>query len=348
MTYPLVYGSFPTANVRGAAAPSAEDRASDAAGFIDVGQLAHYNDRQQGVFSMNPLMSPKYAKNQGLRDAEFKDTLARLYVSFADVGPASRAAYLATFPAGGPAHALAEVLLNGNGDAGTGYVDFFLSQVNETFQEVMQVDKVLADDYVAFYYGQQPPIFQYSGMLLNSMQDDQRTGFARAYGEILRGTQLARRGAIARLRYDSVIVSGTLCAHQQTLSADNELAVPFSFSFLVKEYVQVPNTLFNRTSRADYVNTVRDAQLAKLAPVGAADDRRQRSAAVMPPAPSQVSVAGAAPLTTPIDLNQSSMLQVTNLLALNQNTPTATANVYGAVTTPALPTATPVAPVGRP
>lgn len=255
------------------------------------GSSATYNPRQQGVFALHPLMTPKYAKNRGPRDAEFRDTLARLYISLADTGEATRNAYLESLPSN--VKELGKVLLGANSQGGTGFVDFFMTSAQESFQEIVQVDKVLADDYVAFYYGQQPPVFTYSGMLLNSMQDDQRSGFARAYHAMLRGTQLARRGALARLRYDSVIVSGTMQAMSQQINADNELAVPFSFQFLVKEYVVLDNPRFNKKTAREYVQIAADAEVAKLAGVGRAVDTRVRTTTVVPPTQNAVSTAGA-------------------------------------------------------
>jgi len=246
--------------------------------------------RQQGVFADNPLATPKYARNHGVRDAEYRDTMARLFVSLADADPSTQTNYLTSLPQ--EAKALAQVLLGNNNHGSAGFVDFLLAQAVEGFQEVVQVEKTVGDDYVAFFFGQAPPTFQYSGYLINTLQDDQRTGFAIAYQQILRGTQLARRGALARLRYDSVVVEGTMLAKQQTLNADNEMAVPFSFSFLVKSYVIVQNPLFQRTSPDDYVALAADNAIGNLGPVGKASDVRVRSTMVLPPDLSAVSAAG--------------------------------------------------------
>lgn len=250
--------------------------------YEEQNNTSSHNPRQQGVFGLHPLATPKYAKNVGLRDAEYKESLARIYVSLADASDAVRQQYLASLPSDAATQALAKVLLGSNAKSGAGFVDFFLTQVGESFQEISQVDKVMADDYVAFFYGQSPPTFQYSGVLLNSMQDDQRSGFARAYQLMLRGTQLARRGALVRLRYDSVIVSGTMVASSQSMNAENEMAVPFSFSILVKEYVLLNNPKFARTSEAQYVRLAADAAVRALTPVGAASDTRVRTVVVSP------------------------------------------------------------------
>jgi hypothetical protein len=281
-----IYGDIYTANQRSAVIGQSLDV------FAQLPTANLYNPRQQGVFALHPLATPKYARNTGLRDAEFRDTLARLYISLADAGETVQTAYLNSLPE--DARVLAQVLLGANSQGGTGYVDFFLTQASEAFQEIVQVDKVMADDYVAFFYGQQPPTFTYSGTLLNSLQDDQRGGFARAYQQLLRGTQLARRGALARLRYDSVVVTGTLIAHQQQLNADNEMAVPFSFSFLVKEYVVLTNLPFARVTAADYVRLSADSSAAAVQPVGAVIDTRVQVVVSEPPLPAGVSIVGAA------------------------------------------------------
>jgi len=260
---------------------------------FDENDAGDYNRHQHGVFGLHPLSTPKYAKNEGLRDNEFKETLARMYLSLAGVSDQAKQAYLRSLPGDARVQALARVLVGAGQRVQTGFVDFLLQQVNETFTEVLQVDKVLGDNYVAFYFGQEPPVFQYSGALINSQQDDQRTGFALAYQHLLRGSQLARRGALLRLRYDSVLVSGTLTQSTQVLNAENELAVPFSFSLLVKEYVVLQPPRFQRQSAADYVKLETEfAPGQLLRGVGVAQDVRVRSTMVTPDQLAEESSAG--------------------------------------------------------
>lgn len=159
--------------------------------------------------------------------------MARMFLSVADTGDANKQQFLDTLPTG----AVRDIgsVLTGNGGNG-GYIDFLLASVQEAFQEKVQVNEVLSDNYVAFFFGQTAPTFNYSGYLINSYQDDHRVGMHLAYQNLLRGTQLARRHALVRLRYDSVIVSGALLNMQQSISAENELAIPFSFQLLVKSF----------------------------------------------------------------------------------------------------------------
>jgi len=345
MANPLDFGQYEPANVKG------RDALDDGTvgGAFTQGRVTNalaasrerpsmYNPGQQGVFGANPLMTPKYARNNSngvARDAEYRETMARLYISLADVGSTAISNYLAGLP-DQQTKALAQVLLasNNKGSGGTGFIDFFLTSANEAFQEVMQVDKVLADDYVAFYYGQSPPIFQYSGVLLNSMQDDHRSGFARAYLELLRGTQLARRGALARLRYDSVIVSGTMNTHQQVLVAENELAVQFSFTFLVKEYIILPNAKFTKMRPEDYVKLAAQAEVTKLGPTGVANDVRVRTISVTTPSPAGQSIAGSPPPTTVVDTSVNTMQQLTTAGNTAKTPQSPTSNIKGTVQTP--------------
>lgn len=306
------------------------------------GSTSRYNPGQQGVFGLNPLATPKYAQNNGPRDAEFRNTLARLYISLADMSDTQIAAYLGSLPPDDATQSLAKVLLGANSKGGSGYVDFFLTAANEPFQEIMQVDKVMADDYVAFFYGTQPPQFQYSGMLLNSLQDDQRGSFARAYQTMLRGTQMARRGALARLRYDSVIVTGVMIAQQQTLNADNEMAVPFAFTFLVKEYVVITNLPFAKLTPEAYVKLAADAAITALQATSASGSTQVTTTLVTPPLPAGASAAGTPQNTSVVNRQQNAMQQTNNAGAAKNAPPSPTSNIYGTVSpNPPTPPAAP-------
>jgi len=249
-------------------------------GLYEANIKGDYNKGQQGVFALNPLMTPKYAKNEGLRDNEFKETLARMYLSLADSSEQARAQFMRTIPNDERVRALAKVLALTD----TGFIDFFLQQVTESYSETVQIDKVLGDNYVAFFFGQEPPVFQYAGSLLNSMQDDQRTGFGLAYQHLIRGSQLAKRGGLLRLRYDSTIVSGTLLGTSQTMNAENELVVPFQFSMLVKEVIWLQPHSGTKLSPQDFVQlSTLFARDVSLSDVGRAQDVRVRTTIDLPP-----------------------------------------------------------------
>lgn len=212
-------------------------------GIITGGSLSLFKNVSEGtqpesglgVFGVNPGATPKYAFNRKgkARDAESRESMARLFIEMPEKQVKS---FLKSVSA--EARPLAEVLVSGTGtggSGGTGFIDFLMTNASENFQEKTQIVDTLTDNFVAFYSGQEPPLFTYSGVLLNTYQDDQRVWMLRLYREILRGTRLAARNLIARLRYDSFIVAGYLESLSLSLDGETEItASRFQFTMRVK------------------------------------------------------------------------------------------------------------------
>lgn len=192
------------------------------------------NKESLGVFAQQPGATKKYIRNDGPRDGEYRETMARMFI---EMSARERPLFIASLPP--ETQELAKVLV-GVGTAasgGTGFIDFLLTNVQEQFSEKVQVLESLSDNFVVYTFGQAAPQFQYSGLLLNTWQDDQRVWMTRLYQDVLRGTQLARRRKLLRLRYDSVIVSGVVTNLNMSLTADQEDRSPFSFGFIPLQYV---------------------------------------------------------------------------------------------------------------
>jgi hypothetical protein len=117
---------------------------------------------------------------------------------------------------------------------GKGYIDFFLQNAVHSFNEKVQIVETLSDNYVAFFFGHSAPIFQYQGTVMNTFQDDWTMRMFRIFRDLGRGTELARRKFVLRLRYDSMIVNGAMLNFQWSLLAGQEMSCPFSFNLLVK------------------------------------------------------------------------------------------------------------------
>jgi len=230
-----------------------------------------------GVYARHPGVTPKYARNRGKRDAEFSDTIARIYVQLP--GTMAPETFLESLPP--ESRVLGEALALGasNGGAGgTGFIDFILMSANEQFIEKTQIVNTLTDTYVAFYAGQEAPVFQYNGVVLNTYQDDQRVWMLRMYRDILRGTRLAQRGLLASLRYDSFIVRGYLENLSLNIQSGTQTSGSFSFNFRVKEMVvhtealALPTTsrglskgvLGSLTVGSESSNTLRAASLSTI------------------------------------------------------------------------------------
>lgn len=137
-----------------------------------------------------------------------------------------------------------------NGITGAGYLYFLLDRAQEGFNEKAQVVDVVGDQYVAYMFGQSPPVFNYSGILMNTRQDDWRAAFTVLYQMIVRGSRMAKFGRAVVLSYDDVFITGTILSMQQVLSSTMQTSAQFSFSLLVKRYAILQRTRL-RTSLAE-------------------------------------------------------------------------------------------------
>lgn len=208
------------------------------------------NDYSKGVFAQYPGSTPKYSTRN-----DSTETMARMLVPIPSYP--ERRKFVQSFGTNTAARNLAEALAvteesgsKGDGRFGMGYIDFLLTAAVEAHEEKVQVVDVLSDNYVAYYFGEHPPIFQYQGKLINTEQDDWRNAFSIVYNSIVRGTQLARRRRLVTLTYDNVAVTGTMVGMNQTLTAEMEMAADFSFKILVKRFdiYRRPGITFNPPS----------------------------------------------------------------------------------------------------
>ncbi len=201
-----------------------------------------------GTFAAQPFYSPKYARHKADRHHEFEDTMARMYIQ---VPKSLYTNFLKSLPTGELA-AIAKVLTGTGGKTGGyGYIDFLLQRAHHALNDKYQVVETLSDSYVAFFFGMQAPVFNYSGILYNTFQDDWAMRMFRIFNEFGRGTQLARRGFVMRLRYDSMIVNGAMTNFEWDLTADSETGVPFSFNLLVKSIQVISTGLTDPTNLRD-------------------------------------------------------------------------------------------------
>jgi hypothetical protein len=220
-----------------------------------------------GVRSRFPRSSPKYVRYNGVRHHEFLETTARMYIrvnnpkAFVnDVGTDQHLRAIANVLVGNQKVDKDGLITNASPVGGNGYIDFFLQQAVHSINEKMQVIETLSDNYVAFFFGQSAPIFQYSGMLMNTYQDDWMINMLRMFQSIGRGSQLARRGVLFYLKYDSLIISGSLLNLNFTLTGDTEIVVPFGFNFLVRKIHIIygglePATDFTLDTTIDILNS---------------------------------------------------------------------------------------------
>lgn len=196
----------------------------------------------RGMFAEVPGYTPKYARNDGSSILDdYREQMARLFLQVTDYK-----AFVNSFQTDPNSQQIAKVLggtvsQTGQTNGGNGYIDFLLQNVQHSFQEKYQVIETLADDHVAYFFGQGAPTFSYAGTLINTKQDDQAMGMLRLYRDMGRGLKLAQRNTLLSIRYDGLLVSGAMLNLSLGLNAETETAVPFSFNLLVKQLLLLPN-----------------------------------------------------------------------------------------------------------
>ena len=112
------------------------------------------------------------------------------------------------------------------------YTKFFLESVSESRVEKAQVIETFGE-FVAFFFGRRPEVYQFGGRLLNTKIHDWKNDFQEVYDNFLRGTKAVENGATVFIQYDDVVAEGFLmnCNVEYSGIANNEC--PFNFSMIV-------------------------------------------------------------------------------------------------------------------
>lgn len=114
------------------------------------------------------------------------------------------------------------------------YTKFILESVQESHAERSQIVETFGDFYV-FMFGERPPVYNFTGQLINSRYTNWVTDFMYMYNEFLRGTRCVERNAKILLTYGGRQVEGLILNTSSQTNAANEGAVGFAFSMVVFE-----------------------------------------------------------------------------------------------------------------
>ena len=199
----------------------------------------------RGVWAKYPASTPKFHPGN---KTEARRTHARLYIEFPN-----RAAILRLMKSGTLSDQAVRLLSalgiyaedsgtkktsnnfsNYRARGGTGYFDFFLTGFSLQQSEQHQVSEVLSDAYVAYYFGQNAPRGQLSGVVLNTRQDNWFDAWYIIYQELLRGTKLATFKSQAVLKVDTRLYFGSMYNVSTQLGSQFETMASFSMGMLVK------------------------------------------------------------------------------------------------------------------
>lgn len=194
------------------------------------GVLGSGTPRPGSILSSYPIMTNKFMKWVD-RNSDYTDTMARMYV---DVSPREYDAFINSMQDAATQDLLRALARTGTDSGGKGYIDFLLQNAQHALNENAQITETLSDNYVAYFFGQAPPMFTYSGILMNTFQDDWTMRMLRMYRDVTRGSQLARHRKTVTMSYDSMQVTGAILNFQWGNSADIQMACSFTFNLLVK------------------------------------------------------------------------------------------------------------------
>lgn len=126
--------------------------------------------------------------------------------------------------------------INGN-NKDQGYADFFVTDVRCQLSEKLQITEVYGDGEVAYYFGRQPIMMTVSGYIFDSFDNSWFVQWLSMYGQVMRGSQLAKNYELLKLILPNMYVVGSIASMDWAQNSSRDQDIQFSFQFLVKELV---------------------------------------------------------------------------------------------------------------
>jgi len=114
------------------------------------------------------------------------------------------------------------------------YTKFFLETMSESYDEKYQFIETFGETY-AFFYGERPKVFTFSGYLLNLSNYNWLNEFTYFYDKFWRGTKAVSRDAQVYMNYNYQQISGYVLNMRINLQAATDKAAPFSISVFVTD-----------------------------------------------------------------------------------------------------------------
>jgi len=118
------------------------------------------------------------------------------------------------------------------------YTKFILSGTQEAHQERAQIVETFSDFYV-FFYGEKPPIYTYSGFLINSKNANWVADFMYFYDNHIRGTKCVESKTRLILTYGGRQVEGYILSFGMQTQAETENGVPITFQAIITKKNQI-------------------------------------------------------------------------------------------------------------
>lgn len=121
-----------------------------------------------------------------------------------------------------------------------GFAKFFVTNVAVSYNEKSQITTTFGDNEVVYYFGRQPIVFNISGLLFDSIENDWFSKFLTLYAGVLRGTQLAKSFSLVQITFPNMIVTGSISSLSTSQDASRDTDITFNMQFIAKEVVPLP------------------------------------------------------------------------------------------------------------
>lgn len=128
------------------------------------------------------------------------------------------------------------------GSSENGYDKFLLTGVSCAMSEKVQISEVFGDNEVVYYFGRQPLIFNLTGMLIDSADNNWFVDWVKLYSEFFRGTQTAKNYELIKIVLPNMAITGTISAFSWQQDASRDTDIPFSIQFIAKIVEPLPAT----------------------------------------------------------------------------------------------------------
>jgi hypothetical protein len=129
--------------------------------------------------------------------------------------------------------------VNGNNKY-SGYASFLLTDIRGRLDEKVQVTEVFGDAEIVYYFGKQPITMQFSGMLIDSPDNNWFIQWIEMYAHVMRGTQLARNYELLKIITPNMTFIGSISSMDWSQNSARDVDIPFSFTFITKQIIPNP------------------------------------------------------------------------------------------------------------
>lgn len=136
---------------------------------------------------------------------------------------------------------------------GTGYASFLLTDISCALEEKLQIVETFGDSEVTYYFGRQPIMFNFSGVLMDSVDNNWFIEWLEMYSNVLRGSELARNYELVRLVLPNMTLEGTINRTSWSQNSSRDVDIPFQFGFLAKLITPTPIVAPNKPLTNDPV-----------------------------------------------------------------------------------------------